>query len=261
VAMLAQTLAFGEFDWTGSFTSLDLLAATVSALNGALLCRRPDHFKRFTVIGVLLMALLGGIGGGITRDVLVNDVPVALTNPAYITVCIFAGILGYRITYAAGQLFREGLFELVTSFSLVLYAIVGAHKGVNADLPVLGCLALAVVTASAGRFYVDLASGVTPKHFVRGEWFVMAAVLTGLVWIGLFALGLSTWVCAGGAFVAGYACRVLAMYRGWEEPLAQGPAGVYEHEDRPILGKKIKGKSESELRALGLWVDNPDADR
>jgi uncharacterized membrane protein YeiH len=259
MGVLAGTVHFGQFDWTGNFTTLDLLAATASALNGALLCRRPDHFKRFTIVGVLLMALLGGIGGGMTRDVLVGDVPVALTNPAYITVCLLAGILGYRITYASGQLFREGLFELVTSFSLTLYAIVGAQKGVNADLPLLGCVLLAIITATAGRFYVDLSSGVTPKHFVRGEWFVSVAALTGVVWIAVFALGLSTWICAGVAFAAGYAVRVLSMYRGWEEPLADAPGGVYVHEDRPLLGAKIKGKSENELRALGLWVDDePD---
>ena len=255
MGILAGSVQFGQFDWTGNFTALDLLAAVASALNGALLCRRPDHFKRFTVVGVLLMALLGGIGGGMTRDVLVGDVPVALTNPAYITVCLLAGIAGYRVTYARGQLFREGLLELVTSFSLTLYAIVGAQKGVNAGLPVLGCVLLAAVTATAGRLYVDLCSNVTPKHFVRGEWFASVAVLTGIAWIGFFALGLNTWVCAGGAFVIGYAVRVLAMYRGWEEPLAEGPAGVFVHDDRPLLGAKIKGKSESELRALGLWVD------
>ena len=55
----------------------------------------------------------------------------------------------------------------MTSFSLTLYAIVGAHKGVDAGLPVLGCVLLAAVTATAGRFYVDLSSGVTPKHVVR----------------------------------------------------------------------------------------------
>jgi hypothetical protein len=75
MGIVAGTVQFGTFDWTGNFTSLDLLAAAMSALNGALLCRRPDHFKRFTVVGVLLLALLGGIGSGITRDVLVRDVP------------------------------------------------------------------------------------------------------------------------------------------------------------------------------------------
>jgi hypothetical protein len=64
------------------------------------------------------MALLGGLGGGITRDVLVNQVPGALTNPAYITLAVVLGVVGYRLGFAKGQLFREGLFQFMTSFSL-----------------------------------------------------------------------------------------------------------------------------------------------
>lgn len=37
--------------WTGNFTTLDLIAAATNALNGALLARRPDHYKNFTVVG------------------------------------------------------------------------------------------------------------------------------------------------------------------------------------------------------------------
>jgi uncharacterized membrane protein YeiH len=87
-------------------------------MNGALLARRPDHFKQFTVIGILLMAILGGIGGGVTRDVLVSEVPSALTNPAYLVLCVIFGIVGYNLAYAEGQLFREGLFQFMTAFSL-----------------------------------------------------------------------------------------------------------------------------------------------
>jgi hypothetical protein len=36
-------------------------------------------------------------------------VPSALTNPAYITVALVAGVIGYLVAYAGGQLFREGL--------------------------------------------------------------------------------------------------------------------------------------------------------
>lgn len=42
----------------GNFTTLDLIAASTNALNGALLTRRPDHYRDWTVVGVLLMALL-----------------------------------------------------------------------------------------------------------------------------------------------------------------------------------------------------------
>jgi hypothetical protein len=133
--LLASSITWGDWSLTGNFTSIDLIAATTNALNGALLARRPE-----------------------------------------------------------GQLFRECLFLFMPAFSLPWYAIAGAQKGV----------------------------GVPPKHFVR----------------------------------------VLALFRGWEEPLAKEPAGVYQHSDgRPLLGRKLKGKSQRELPDLGLLVEDPDAVR
>ena len=258
--VLASGITLGGFKWTGSFTTIDLIAATTNALNGALLARRPDHYRNFTIVGILLMAILGGIGGGVTRDVLLNKVPSALTNPSYILLCLAAGVLGYLIAFAGGQLFREGLFQFMTSFSLPWYAIAGAIAAEQAELPVLGVLMLAVIGPTAGRYYIDVTCGVPPKQFVRGEWFVAIAALTGLVWLICDAAGLGTWWSVGIAFVVGFATRVLALYRGWEEPLAKEPAGVYRHSDgRPLLGRKIAGKSERELQDLGLLVPAPAA--
>ncbi|MEV5791489.1 TRIC cation channel family protein [Streptomyces sp. NPDC052192] len=256
------TVGFGSFEFTGGGTLINLVAATTNALNGALLARRPDHYKNFTVIGILLMALLGGIGGGVSRDVLVGRVPAALTNSSYITLCLIAGVIGHRLAYDKGQLFREGLFQFVTSFALPWYAIVGAQTGVEVGLPVLGSLALAVVGPTAGRFLIDVSCGVPPKQFVRGEWFVAIAALTGAVWIVLDQAGLPRAASAPLAFLVGFTVRLTALYRGWEEPLAAEPAGVYRHDDgRPLLGRKIAGKSAREMRLLGLTVEpDPDAE-
>jgi uncharacterized membrane protein YeiH len=246
--------------WTGNFTTLDLIAAGTNALNGALLARRPDHYKNFTIVGIILMALLMGLGGGMTRDVLINQVPGALTNPAYITVCLIAGFIGYKLAFGKGQLFREGLFQFMTSFSLPLYAIVGAQKGVGAGLPVLGVLALSVIGPTAGRWYVDVSCGVPPKQFIRGEWFVSIALLTGIIWVICDSLGLNIWASAAIALVIGYTVRMVALYRAWEEPLAKEPKGVYIHDDgRPLLGRKIKGKSKREMASLGLAVEDEPA--
>jgi uncharacterized membrane protein YeiH len=105
----------------------------------------------------------------------------------------------------------DGAFQFVTSFSLPLYAIVGAQKGVEVGLPVLGVLALAVIGPTAGRWYVDVSCDVPPKQFIRGEWFVSIALLTGLVWVACDAAGLNTWVSAAVSFVVGYTVRVLAL--------------------------------------------------
>ena len=50
--------------------------------------------------------------------------------------------------------------------------------------------------------------------------------------------------------------RRLRVRPPWEEPLASEPSGVYKHDDgRPMLGRKLKGKSEREMKELGLSVE------
>src|SRR5882672_1108842 len=111
-----DTTKFGSFQLTGGNTLINLVAAGTNALNGAILARRPDHYKNFTIVGILLMALIGGIGGGATRDIIVNDVPSSFTNSSFIALCLIAGVLGYTLAYSEEQLFREGLFQFMTSF-------------------------------------------------------------------------------------------------------------------------------------------------
>jgi uncharacterized membrane protein YeiH len=68
----------------GSFTIIDLVAASTNAFNGALLARRPDHYRHYTIVGIIILAVIGGIGGGVSRDIILNDVPAAFTNPWYL---------------------------------------------------------------------------------------------------------------------------------------------------------------------------------
>jgi uncharacterized membrane protein YeiH len=259
--LAAQVIHWGAWKFTGNYTTIDLIAASTNALNGALLARRPDHYRNFTRTGILLMALLGGLGGGVTRDILLNKVPSALTNPAYLTLCIVFGIVGYLIAFGKGQLFREGLFQFLTAFSLPWYAIMGASAAVTAHMPALGALLLAVVGATAGRYYIDITSGVPPKQFIRGEYFVATAILTAVVWLLCYDAGLGVWGSVGIAFAIGFTFRLLALFLGWEEPLAHEPKGAYIHSDgRPLLGRKLAGKSQRELRDIGLLPEPEPAD-
>ena len=233
---------FKGWDFTGNYTFVDLVAASTNALNGALLARRPDHFKNFTIVGILGMALLGGLGGGITRDVLLGDVPSALTNPAYITLALLFGLIGYSVAYKGGQLFREGMFQFMTSFSLPWYAIVGAQKGVGQGIPILGCILLAVVGPTAGRWYIDLSSGVTPKQFIRGEWFVTIAAFTGL--------SLDPDVLGDRQHVDRVGSGIRARLRG-----TRGSSLV-------CLGRATRERAHGRLQALGRTADaRPQAER
>ncbi|MFY9719672.1 MAG: TRIC cation channel family protein [Candidatus Cybelea sp.] len=218
IGMMAPTISQFGFWTLGTTGIISLIAATTNAFNGALLARRPDHYKHFTVAGVLILAYAGGIGGGIIRDVLVNKIPAPLVNPWYLIACFVAGSLALVTEYYVAQRFKSGLFAFMTAFSLPWYAIVGAQAALDAHLGYLAAVILGVIATTAGRWIIDVACNVIPKQLVRGEFFVTAAALTGIAYVICAPmLGLSTIASSAIAFFVGFGFRLLSQFLGWEE--------------------------------------------
>jgi uncharacterized membrane protein YeiH len=242
-------LIFSKFGiWT--FTTVDvisLIAATTNAFNGALLARRPDHYKHFTVIGIIVVAYAAGIGGGIIRDLLVAKLPSPLENPWYLIACFGAAALALIIDYKSAQRFKDGLFQFMTAFSLPWYAIVGVQAALAANLGYVAAVIIGVVATTAGRWIVDVACNVVPKQLVRGEFFVVAAALTGIAYLvceQLFALSIivSTVI----AFFVGFGFRLVAQTLGWEEWEPWEPAEFQDGEKaRKTLGEGLRGEFDS----------------
>lgn len=213
----------------GSFVIIDLIAASTNALNGAILCQRPDYYKgrQWTVIGVLIMAIFGGIGGGVSRDVLLNKILGALSNPWYLILCVLMGILALLISYGREEKFRETLYQYMTAFSLPWYAAVGVSAGLAAGLPDIAAVAIGVVGPTAGRFLIDITAGKSAKQFVRSEWFVGTAVLVSVIYLICEKyLGLTIWPATLISVAIGMAFRVAALWFGWNEPLPRIPADI-----------------------------------
>jgi uncharacterized membrane protein YeiH len=226
----------------GTIGYLSLIAATTNAFNGALLARRPDHYRHFTVAGIIILAYAGGIGGGIVRDVLVNKVPSPLQNPWYIVACFAAAGLALLIDYNSEQRFKDGLFQFMTAFSLPWYAIVGAQAALDAHLGYAAAVVIGVIATTAGRWIIDGACLVVPKQLVRGEFFVTAAVLTGIAYVVcLQAFGLPVITSTAIAFVVGFGFRLASQALGWEEWEPWEPAELRAGEKaRHTLGEGLK---------------------
>ncbi|HET6276060.1 MAG TPA: TRIC cation channel family protein [Candidatus Cybelea sp.] len=218
------------FDKLNVVDYISLIAATTNAFNGALLARRPDHYKHFTLIGVIILAYAGGIGGGIVRDVLVNKVPSPLINPWYLILCFLAAAIALMVDYSTEQRFKDGLFQFMTAFSLPWYAIVGAQAALAAHLGYAAAVLIGIIATTAGRWIIDIACNVVPKQLVRGEFFVTAAGLTAIAYLlcnQIFAM--STIASTAVAFFVGFGFRLASQALGWEEwepwepdPLKQG---------------------------------------
>jgi uncharacterized membrane protein YeiH len=213
-------LIFSQFGFLtlGTLGYIDLIAATTNAFNGALLARRPSHYKHFTIIGIIIMAYAGGIGGGTLRDILVNKVPSPLVNPWYLIACFVAASVALLITFRSGVRFQDGLFQFMTAFSLPWYAIVGAQTAVDTHLGYIAAVIIGVIATTGGRFIIDISCGVIPQQLVRGGFFVLTAILTATLYLVCReAIGLTILTSTVIAFVFGFGFRLTSQALGWEE--------------------------------------------
>jgi uncharacterized membrane protein YeiH len=212
------------------FPNLDLFSAGINALNGVLVAREPGHNRGYTLSGLLIMAFMAGIGGGVSRDVLLNDVPSPLKNVIYLVVCLLMGLLGLAIyRYAAskeGQ-FRKRTLAFFKSFTLPWFAILGAHKALDHGLGVFAAIVIGVIATTAGGVFIDLFSGVTPEIVVPSEQLITTAVLASGVYsvlavltasLGFFPTTLIAALCA-------FTFRVFAVRGHWPSVVPRNPPG------------------------------------
>lgn len=171
-----------------SFPNLDLFSAAINALNGVLVARNPSHDRGYTLMGLLIMALFGGIGGGVSRDLLLNDLPSPIHDPRYPIVCILMGLLGlaiYRYAESREEGFRTRTLAFFKSFSLPWFAILGAHKALDHGLGFISAVLVGLLATTAGGVFIDLFSGVTPEVVSPSEHIVTSAVLAGGIYSGI----------------------------------------------------------------------------
>jgi len=177
-----------------TFPNVDLFAAGINALNGVLVARNPSHDRGYSVAGLLIMAYLGGIGGGVSRDVLLNDIPSPLKSPVYIVVCLLMGVMGlaiYRYAQSREERFRKRTLAFFKSFTLPWFAILGAHKSLDHGLGIFSAIVIGLISTTAGGIFIDLCSDVTPEVLRPCEHILTTAVLAATTYVLLAKYAMS----------------------------------------------------------------------
>lgn len=206
-----------------SFPHVDLFAAGINALYGVLVARNPSHNRGYSVAGLLIMAFFGGIGGGVTRDLILNDIPGPFKSPIYLIVCVLMGFLGlaiYRYADSKEEYFRTRVLAYFKSFSLPWFAILGAHKALEHGLGIFPAIAIGVVATTAGGVLIDLFSGVTPEIVRPAQHLLTTAVLASLVYTGIAVLmqgSLSFFPTTLVAVLVAFTFRVFAVREHWAQ--------------------------------------------
>ncbi len=158
---------------------IDLLGTLAFAISGA---SKAIYYK-LDWLGLLVMAIVTGVGGGITRDLLLGFTPpLALQNPNYIMVCI----AGAFLTLVVEKRFRffMKLVLIIDALGLGFFTAVGASKAAQMDSGALAIVLLAMITAAGGGLIRDILVSEIPQ-VLRSDFYATAALLGGLLFLGL----------------------------------------------------------------------------
>lgn len=195
---------------------IELSAVVVGAMTGALFAAR----RGLDLVGIVAIAIVAGLGGGMIRDILLSTVPAALSDPAYLVAVVAAAAVGAFFASAV-QRIRWPLIGL-ESLSLGLFAVIGTQKTLSAGLPIAAAVLLGVITGIGGSLLRDVFSGeVPPEAFQRGAPFASAAALASAGYV-LLVRGLDVPKLTSEIVVIAlvFLVRSVSIWRGWSSPVA-----------------------------------------
>lgn len=209
--------------------ALDLIGVFVFALSGGLVALRA----RLDLFGVLVLAWVTGLGGGIIRDLLLGATPpVGITDWRLVAAGLLAGLIVFAFHGRLRRLAerrprRTGLVtrmvKVLDAVGLSVFAVAGATKALALGSPWLAAIVVGGITAVGGGMIRDVLVRQVPEVLQRELYavpaFTGAALVVLLDHLDLLT-PLTTWLCVGAIFVT----RMVAVALDLNVPKAS-PAG------------------------------------
>lgn len=158
---------------------LDLCAVAVCAITATLEARR----RELDLFGVVVIAVIAGIGGGTLRDILLGRLPVYwIHDPIYVIVGMVAGTL----TFFLGRRLKlpKNFFLVPDAIGLALFTVIGTSIAIKLNTPWLIAGLMGVITGVFGGVIRDILCNEIPLIF-RTDIYATASLAGSMLLIVL----------------------------------------------------------------------------
>lgn len=198
-------------------TALELGGVFFAALSGGLAGVR----KSFDVFGVLVLAWVVGLGGGIVRDLLIGDMPpVGISNWRFVTTALTAGVVIFFFHPRVARMRRTVI--VLDAWALGFFVLLGTTKGLEVGAGPLASVTVGVLTGIGGGVLRDILVGEVPLVLADRQLYAIPAFLGAGITAVLWATGwLSLWTQVGVVLLVS-GIRLVSLRLGWVVPSA-GP--------------------------------------
>lgn len=156
---------------------LDLIGTFAFAISGALVALEKD----FDLFGVIIIAFVTAVGGGMLRDVLINAHPINwIGDLNYIWVILSAVLFTFLFKSKIAPLSKT--MFLFDTIGIGVFTVLGLQKGLNYELPSIVALIMGMVSAVFGGVIRDVLTNEVPLIFKK-EIYASACLSGGLVYL------------------------------------------------------------------------------
>ncbi|MCW5736621.1 MAG: trimeric intracellular cation channel family protein [Enhydrobacter sp.] len=185
------------------------------ALSGATLAIR----KRFDIFGVLFLAFVVAVAGGVARDVLIGAVPPEAIARWHGFAIAMAGGLATFLAYPLVRLLSRPVM-LLDAIGLALFAVTGAQKALAYGIDPVIAAVLGMISGIGGGMARDVLAGEVP-FVLRTDLYAVAALAAGAI----VALGSEMGVPPAWTMLLGASfcifLRIMALFYGWRAPVSR----------------------------------------
>ena len=201
---------------------LNLAGTFVFGISGGLAAVRA----RLDLLGVIVLAAVVGLAGGITRDLLIGTPPATFRDWRYLAVTAAAGLLCFFASPALERVPRSVL--VFDAIGLGLFCVTGATKALDFGVGPVPAALLGAITGVGGGMLRDVLLREVPT-VLRSDLYAVPALLGATVLVAAQAGGSTDPVFPVLGALVCIAVRLVGIRFGISVPVARGR----QHEDEP----------------------------
>jgi len=205
-----------SFPIDGFISILDYLGTVAFAVTGAskAIAHKADIF------GIIVLATVVGVGGGVTRDVIFGRFPTAFYDPIYVGLTVGVGIVMFFLYVKFKK--QMSIWLVFDAVGLGVFSILGASIAYNVvGLNFLPMLFGGMITAIGGGILRDVFVREIPIVFVK-EIYAIASIIGIVVFYVVLLFGVDVQVSSVIGIVAATGIRLFAMKYNWNLPKVRG---------------------------------------
>jgi uncharacterized membrane protein YeiH len=175
--------------------------------------------KRFDWFGAYVVGLVTAIGGGTTRDLLLNVTPFWMTQPSYL---IVTGLALISVILFGKFIIRlNNTFFIFDTIGLGLFVVVGIERTLDAGFPFWVAIVMGMITGSVGGITRDILIKELPLIF-RKDIYALACVIGGVVFLCCYEAHFSSTITQILSAASVILTRVLAVKYHISIPVLKG---------------------------------------